>query len=53
MATKNRLVRYLSIDAETMFEREEALIKQVQAGELDQVSVALASKAPHACATRG
>ncbi|WP_445009805.1 lipoyl protein ligase domain-containing protein, partial [Vibrio vulnificus] len=37
MATKNRLIRYLSIDAETLFQREEALIKQVQAGELDQV----------------
>ncbi|MCA3938744.1 lipoate--protein ligase [Vibrio vulnificus] len=37
VATKNRLIRYLSIDAETLFKREEALIKQVQAGELDQV----------------
>ena len=37
MASKNKLVRFKSIEVEDIFEKESVLLKQVQSGELSQV----------------
>ncbi len=44
MVTKNKLVRFKSIEVEEVFKKESALLKQVQAGELSQVLMLWQSK---------
>ncbi|KYN84472.1 lipoate--protein ligase [Vibrio cidicii] len=46
MAAKNKLIRYLSIEADELFQREAALIKQVQTGELEQALLLWQVKKP-------
>ncbi|UTV28828.1 lipoate--protein ligase family protein [Photobacterium atrarenae] len=46
MATKNKLIRYLSIDAEDLFNKEAELLQQVQANTLSQVLLLWQAKSP-------
>lgn len=44
--TRNKLIRYESIEAESLFEKEQQLIAKVQADELDQVLLLWQAKSP-------
>ncbi|MGF1909360.1 lipoate--protein ligase [Vibrio kasasachensis] len=46
MASKNKLIRYPSIEVHALFEKERALIEQVKASQLDQVLLLWQAKAP-------
>lgn len=46
MASKNKLIRYPSIEVQALFEKEQALIEQVKASQLDQVLLLWQAKVP-------
>ncbi|MHC6527418.1 lipoate--protein ligase family protein [Vibrio proteolyticus] len=46
MATQNKLIRYLSIEAEDAFRKESELLSQVQSGALSQVLLLWQAKSP-------
>lgn len=46
LATQNKLIRYLSIEAEALFHKEAELLQQVQASELSQVLLLWQAKTP-------
>ncbi|MEJ2763800.1 lipoate--protein ligase [Photobacterium sp. MCCC 1A19761] len=46
MTSKNKLIRYLSIDAEDLFNKEAVLLRQVQTNELSQVLLLWQAKRP-------